>query len=197
LTQDTPGFDADSAVTVGRIVGVHGVRGDVKVETLTDFPERFDRSALLWLRGVQRRVERSRWVGRNVYLKLEGIDTRNDAEALRGEELFVAAARDLGGTDVFYQHDLIGLPVEDTDGATLGRLTDILSTGANDVYVVQGERGDLLLPAVEDVVKQIDVAGGRIVVELLPGLEFTAPSIRPNRAPGTRRRARRPVAPSD
>jgi 16S rRNA processing protein RimM len=70
----------------------------------------------------------------------------------------------------FYWHQVIGLRVESTDGQTLGTVRDILETGANDVYIVHGAHGELLLPAIKDVVKQIDPAAGRMLVQLLPGL---------------------------
>jgi 16S rRNA processing protein RimM len=181
-------FDPKTAVSVGRISSVHGVHGELKVQALTDFPQRFEAGARLWLDGVSVRVERSRWQGRNVVLKLEGVDTRTEGEALRGKELQVASAQALDeGT--FYQHDIIGLRVETPAGERLGRVADVLSTGSADVYVVRGERGELLLPAVEDVVREIDVAGGRMLVELLEGLEFTKrPGPKPRRPTGEERR---------
>ena len=174
-------FDAATAVSVGRITSAHGVKGELNVQPLTDFPERFQPGARLWLDGSQRRVERSRTHGRAVILKLEGLDARNDAEALRGKELQVAAPQALED-GVFYQHDVIGLRVETGSGERLGLVADVLSTGSADVYLVRGEQGELLLPAIEDVVREIDVAGGRLVVELLEGLEFTRrprPRVRP------------------
>jgi 16S rRNA processing protein RimM len=113
-------------------------------------------------------------LGRNVILKLEGTETRDDAEALRGLELQIPEPEQIREAGVYYQHDIIGLKVEDAAGEALGRVADVLGTGANDVYVVRGPRGEILLPAVEDVVREIDVPGGRMVVELLPGLEFAS-----------------------
>jgi 16S rRNA processing protein RimM len=172
LTEAQSEFDPANAVAVGRIVAPHGIRGELSVQPLTDFPDRFRVGARLWLDGVQRRVQSSRWQARLVALKLDGIDDRNAAEAVRGHELQVPALHELTESDVFYQHDVIGLRVVDVEGQELGRVEDILSTGSNDVYVVRGERGELLLPAIEDVIKEIDVAGGSVTVELLPGLEF-------------------------
>lgn len=166
------GIDPRSAVSVGRIISPHGLRGEVNVEALTDFPERFKPGSRLWLDGSPRRVEQSRRQDRLVCLKLDGVDTRSDAEKLRGKELMLPSAEDLREPGRYYLHDIVGLRVEDEAGAVLGRVADVLSTGANDVYVVQGDRGELLLPAVDDVIKAVDLANGRITVELLPGLEF-------------------------
>ncbi len=179
-----------AGVTVGRVVGVHGLRGEVKVEPLSDFPERFEPGAALWLDGRRLRVEGSRWQRRLVYLKLEGVDSRSDAVALAGRELCVPELLALVQEGVYYQHDVIGLSVVDAAGETLGRVSDILSTGANDVYVVRGERGELLLPAIDDVVRQIDLDGGCLLVELLPGLEFRTGAAKTARKPQTGRRRR-------
>lgn len=189
MTQPSPEIDPAKAVTVGRVLAPHGVRGELKVEPLTDFPERFKRGARLWLRGSPHRVEWSRTQGNLVYLKLEGVDTRTQAEGLRGEELRVPEAFALQGEDVYYQHDIVGLRVEDEGGEPLGRVESIFSTGANDVYIVRGEKGELLLPAVEDVVKAVDVPGRRIVVRLLPGLDFSKPLAGPT-TPRSRRKRR-------
>jgi 16S rRNA processing protein RimM len=187
-------IDPATAVSVGRILASHGVRGELKVEPLTDFPERFRRGARVWLRGEPIRIEASRWLGRSVLLKLEGIDDRSAADGLRGQELLLPQPKTLPDAGVFYQHDIVGLSVETAAGEALGKVESIFSTGANDVFVVRGEQGELLLPAIEDVVRQIDLSKRRIVVELLPGLEFT-PASKPPRRP-TRRRpastARRP-----
>jgi 16S rRNA processing protein RimM len=189
-------IDPATAVSVGRILAPHGVRGELKVEPLTDFPERFRRGARVWLRGEPRRIEGSRLIGRSVLLKLDGINDRTAAAALRDEELFVPQAKSLPDANIFYQHDIVGLAVETAAGEALGKVEGIFSTGANDVYVVRGAQGELLLPAIDDVVKQIDLAGRRVVVELLPGLEFT-PASKPPRKPQGRPSAtarRRPSA---
>ena len=180
-SDDAPALDPATAVVVGRIVAPHGLKGDVKVQSLSDFADRFEPGATLWLDGRPRRVERSRRNQGAVVLKLEGFDTRTDAEALRGRELMAPQPHTIFDRDRYYIHELIGLDVQDAAGASLGRLQDVLATGANDVYVVRGERGELLLPAVDDVIKQVDVRGGRIVIELLPGLEFQPPPPRRSR----------------
>jgi 16S rRNA processing protein RimM len=157
---------------VGRITAAHGVKGEVKVQPLSDFPQRFEQGSRLWLDGMPQEVERGRHQGRNVILKLSGVETRTEAEALIGKDLLAAEATRIEVEDVYYLHDVIGLRVEDETGETLGKLTEVLSTGSNDVYVVRGERGELLLPALDDVVREVDVAGGRMVVQVPDGIEF-------------------------
>jgi 16S rRNA processing protein RimM len=154
------------------ILGPHGVRGEVKVQPLTDFPQRFQTGSRLWLGGEERTVERGRWAGRSVILKLQGIETRNEAETLRGAELTVPEVTELVEEGVYYLHDLIGLSVFDEQGAALGKLEEIFSTGSTDVYVVRGEKGEILLPALDDVITDVDIAGGRVAVVVPEGIEF-------------------------
>ncbi len=159
-------------MTVGRIVAPHGIRGELKVLPLTDFPERFDAGSRLWLNGQQWVVQRGRWTGRIVILKLRGLETRNEAETLRGAELTVPEAAELNEEGVYYLHDIIGLPVFDAAGEQIGKLEDVFNSGATDIYVVRGDKGELLLPALDDVVTEVDIAGGRIVVAVPEGIEW-------------------------
>jgi 16S rRNA processing protein RimM len=181
-------LDPETAVSVGRITSIHGIKGELRVMPLTDFPERFDAGQQVWLDGAPYTVRRRRWQGREMILALEGIEDRDTADAQRGKELLVPSPKKLDD-DVFYQHDIIGLRAVTPEGEILGRIADVLSTGSNDVYVVQGDRGELLLPALEDVVREIDIAAGRMVVEVIEGLEFTRSAApRPRRPSGEERR---------
>lgn len=182
----TEELDPETAVTVGRVIAPHGLRGDVKVAPLTDFPERFERGSSLWLGGSKLLIERCRWAGKLVYLKFAGVDDRTGAENLRGGLLQATRAHDLAeGT--FYVHDVIGLDVRDRSGARLGEVTDVLFTGANDVYVVAGERGELLLPATGEVVLEIDPGRRVMTVDVVEGLQWE-----PGRGDRARSGPRRP-----
>ncbi len=153
---------------MGRIIAPWGVRGDVKVEPLTDFPERFRRGSTLWLGGRQLRVQRSRWHAGYVYLGLTEVENRQDAETLRHRLLEVPESelKPLGQGQ-YYRFQIVGLEVFTGDGRHLGRIEEILSTGANDVLVVRGPAGETLLPAIDDVVLEVDLAARRMVVEPL------------------------------
>jgi 16S rRNA processing protein RimM len=183
----------DGYLAIGVALTSFGLQGDIKVEPLTDFPERFEPGEVIWLGGRKRHVQRSRWQGRTVYLKLTGINSSEDVGEVRGQYLEVPEAdrADLP-PDEYFQSDIIGLSVETTAGAPLGQVLEFLPTGANDVLVVRGPDGDVLVPMIEDVVKTIDVPGGRIVIEPLAGLlpEPTTPKPRraPTRGPAWRRR---------
>jgi 16S rRNA processing protein RimM len=158
-------------VAVGRILGPWGLRGDLRVEPLTDFPERFEPGCSLYVEGVAYVIERCRWHKGKVHIKLSGIDSVAAAEALRQRFLEVPE-KDLKplSEGEYYQFQILGLEVRTTEGEPLGKVTQILSTGSNDVFVVRGEGGELLIPALDDVIKAIDLDEGRMEVELVEGL---------------------------
>lgn len=168
----------DGFLAVGLIVGVHGLRGEIKVELHTDFPERFDPGHdLLVGEALQpMRIVGSRPHKGHMLVRLAGIDSREDAETLRNHWIFIAEeeAADLD-EDTYWIHDLIGLTVSTEEGRTLGIVSDVLATGANDVYIIQAEpdvnRGkDLLIPAIADVVLEVDLANEVMTIRLQPGM---------------------------
>jgi 16S rRNA processing protein RimM len=143
----------------------------LKVEPLTDFSERFAPGRALWAAGIRREVEQSRRRGKQVLLKLSGIDSAEDAEALRGTLLQIPESElPTLGEGRYYRFQILGMTVRDMNGHELGTVVDIMHTGSNDVYVVHGPRGELLLPAIDDVVKEVDVQRRRMAVELMDGL---------------------------
>lgn len=159
-------------VAVGRINATWGLRGHVKVTPLTSNPQRIQPGAVLLVRGEPREVLDVRYPKGFPCVVFEGYEDATAANALRGTliEIEEAELPDLGQGE-YYVHDLVGLEVVGTQGERLGRLAEVLRTGANDVYIVRrkGER-DLLIPAIGDVIAEVDLEGGRMVVELLPGL---------------------------
>ena len=165
-------------LTVGQIVGAHGVRGELRVDIMSDDPQRFARLKRVFLgpddeNPVACRVESTRLHGGQVLIKLEGCDDRTDALARRGTLLFVPLEEAIPLAEgEFYEHEIVGLEAWTTDGEFLGKVVDILYTRANEVYVVQdqGTRREILLPAIEEVVQSIDLAAGRLVVRLMEGL---------------------------
>ena len=158
-------------VAIGRVGAPWGVRGAVRVLPLTDRRAQLAAGRTVTVAGERRTIESTRWQKGLAYLRLSGTDDREAASALRGRLLAVAES-DLEPLPEghYYRFQLIGLAVISTDGEELGRLTDVLSTGANDVYVVRGDRGELLLPATDEVVREIDLETGRMLIEVVPGL---------------------------
>lgn len=158
-------------VAVGRVLRPWGLRGDVKVESLSDFPERFDPGSRVWLDGQERTIEDARSQTGFLYLKLSGIDDADSASEYRGHLLEVPeSALTPLDEDQFYHHQLVGLRVVTLEGEELGGVTEVLSTGSNAVLVVPGPNGELLLPFIEDVIRAVDLAAGRVTVELMEGL---------------------------
>jgi 16S rRNA processing protein RimM len=166
-------------LAVGNIVGVHGIRGEVKVELLTDFPERFSAGATLYLGPESQvrpvRIEAARPHKGMMLVKFAGVPARNAAELLRDTLLLIPEEQAMPlGEGENYAHDLIGLRVETAEGRALGTLVEILYTAANDVYVVRRPGVELLIPALKEVVLTLDLGGGRMVVQLPDGLEAPA-----------------------
>lgn len=161
-------------LVVGQVVKPHGVRGEVAVEMLTDFPGRFSLLEKVYLDENDPRpvaLEGVRFHKGRALLKLGGYDDRTAVEKLRGEAILVPIDQAMPlEPDQYYQEDLIGLEVWTTDEEYLGAVVEILETGANDVFVVHGDRGEILLPAIPDVVQWIDLEENRMVVELMEGL---------------------------
>ena len=158
-------------VVVGRIVRPWGIRGEVKVRVETDFPERFTPGQRFFILGRPYLCQGARLQRGFAILKLEGVDTRDDAEALRGLALEVPASEvpELP-PDTYYHFQLRGLEVWTTGSEHLGQVTEILSTGSNEVLIVEGPRGQVLIPFIGDVVREVDLEEGRILVEAVPGL---------------------------
>ncbi|GEM_PF-23882 len=174
-------------VAVGVVLTSFGLKGDLKVEPLTAFAQRFDPGAQLWLAGEERTVEHSRWQRGIVFVKLRGIDTPEAVAPLRGYALEVPQAeRAALSADEYFQSDIIGLRVLTSGGEELGRVREFLPTGANDVLVVEGPRGEVLVPMIEDVVQAIDLHAGTITIEPIEGLLPEPRVPRPPRLPSWR-----------
>ena len=154
-------------VAIGQIVAPHGIKGALRVKVLTDFPERFDSDAVVWLQGVEHRIVRSVLNGSQLLLTLEGIDDRNRAEELKWEYLTVPASEvpELDA-DEFLARDLLDLGVVTTDGRHLGKVTDVMPNPAHDILVI----GDVMIPLVREFVKEIDLEKCEILVQVIPGM---------------------------
>lgn len=159
-------------VTVGRIRAAWGIKGDVSVEVLSDIPERFEPGSVLRLKGKPTRVERSRKGKRGILVKLEAVQDRSQAEALRGEELTVLPEQVEPLPDgIYYHFQILGMQVVTEEGERLGSVGEIIVTGSNDVYVVREQgRRDILIPALPDVILEVDLDAGEMKVSLPDGL---------------------------
>ena len=164
-------------LVIGRIIGPVGVDGTVRARLLTDFPDHFAQLTTVHLGANLRphRIALVRLDGSTVDLKLSGIDDAEAARALRDHEIQIPVDQAiLLAPDQYYWYQVIGLRVHTDGGRFLGEVTDVIRTGSNDVYVVGRGPGELLLPAIEDVVLNINLRNGTMLVHLIPGLEDPA-----------------------
>lgn len=157
----------------------HGVRGELRIRLLTDYPERIAQLETIYLadqpeprKTTAYNVEGMRRNGEFGLLKLRGIDDRDQADRLRGLYVLVdmehAVPLEAGE---FYLYQLIGLRVETSAGEALGTIDEVLETGANDVYVVDSPRyGEVLIPVTDETIVKTDIVAGVVIVKLPDGL---------------------------
>lgn len=159
-------------MVVGRVTGAWGIRGHVKVQPQTDSPERFDAGSTLYLNGVAAKVASSRRNKGGYVILLDSVPDRNAAETLRGAWLTIPES-DLEPLPdgAFYHFQLVDMDVYTDEGERLGRIAEIIETPGNDVYIIRKpDERDLLLPAIKEVVLEVDTESSRMTVRLLPGL---------------------------
>ena len=146
------------------MIGPKGLNGGVRVEVLTDWPERLEAGAEVWPDGADRplRIVRAETGRRVLVLHLEGIETREAAEAIVGRYL-EAPQRALDDGTYFWD-DLVGLRVESPEGALVGELVEIFRAGGNEVYRIVGPAGERLVPALRSAVIRVDLPAGLMVV---------------------------------
>ncbi|NLT74813.1 MAG: 16S rRNA processing protein RimM [Chloroflexi bacterium] len=160
-------------LVVGQIVAPRGLRGELKVRVETENPDRFEDLDHLYVGPERRRytLRGARQMKGFALLLLDGVADRDAAEQLRGLFLYVDQGNALPlGEGEYYQHQIEGLEVFREDGQRLGEVTGVLETGANDVYVVHGPAGEILLPAIRDVISAIDLEAGTMTVRIPEGL---------------------------
>lgn len=156
---------------VGKIVNTFGIKGEVKVALYTEDINNFKNNSKVYVNEKEMQVEKSRLQKNMLILKLKGIDNMNDAEDLRGSIIKVDRSKNDLPEGTYYIADLIGLDVYTEDGNLFGKVTDIYNTGANDIYTVKTQDGkEVLLPAIKDVIKQVDIQNQKIIVHILKGL---------------------------
>ncbi len=166
-----PETPANDFIGIGKVLAPWGNLGKMKVELTTDFPERFAPFSRVYIDRKPATIESVHWQKGAAIIKLDTVNSREEVESLRGTlvEIPESELRPLPEGQ-YYQFQLIGLEVWTTQGEMLGKITDIISAPANDIYVVRGEAGENLIPAIEDVVKKIDLEKGQITIEPIPGL---------------------------
>ena len=152
---------------------MRGVQGELRIDILTDIPERFQSGQLVAIKGEKRTIAKFTMASKGGLLCLEGVSTRSMAEAFVGEMICVPNSEAVTYPDgAYFHHQLLGINVINECNVPLGVLTEIISTGANDVYVVSREsHKDLLIPAISTVIHSVDVSSNTMLVNLPEGLE--------------------------
>jgi 16S rRNA processing protein RimM len=154
----------EDLIRVGVIINTFGVKGEVKIYPDIDY---FDELERVFIKDKEYKIEKLRDQKGIIIAKFEGIDDINQIESLKNEEVMIALEdRPELPEGKHYVGDLLGLEVITEDGQVLGTLDNIYNTGANDIYEV----GEILLPATDEVIKQIDMENKKIIVHLLKGL---------------------------
>jgi len=158
-------------ITIGQVVAPWGIKGKLKVAVITDFPQRFVPHSQIYVNRQPMTIVSTEWHKGRAIIKLDTIDSIEQAEKLRGQAVEIPRSQVQPLPEGQYYHfQLIGLEVWTTQGELLGNITEILTAESNDNYVVSGAKGEILIPAIEDVVKSIDLDSGRITIEPIEGL---------------------------
>ena len=161
---------------IGQIVNTSGLKGEIKIKPFTDDIKKFNNLKTIYV-SIKKElkefeIEKVRFSKNMVFLKLKGIDTIEEAENYRNLYLKIKRDKDEKLEEgIYYVVDLIGCTVYTDDDQKLGIVDDVFSTGSNDVYVVKDELGkQVLLPAIKEVIKNVDIKNKAITVHLLEGL---------------------------
>lgn len=157
----------------GKIVNVHALKGEVKVMPWCDSAEFLCEFERLFLDGgdTELEIERARIFKNTVIMKFSGIDTIEQAEKLKNKVLYMWREDVELDDDCYFVQDLIGLEVYDADSGFLyGKITDVMQTGANDVYTIKGNDREYLVPAIPEVITDTDIDGGTMKIRPLDGL---------------------------
>ena len=161
---------------IGQIVNTFGVKGMIKIVPYTDDVKRFDNLKTIYVvtrnKKTEYEIEEIKYHKNMVLAKLKGVDTMNDAELLKQSSVQIERKDAIHlEKDTYFIVDLIGLKVITDENEELGNIVDIFNTGSNDIYVVKDELGkQILLPAISEVIKSIDIENKKIIVHLMKGL---------------------------
>lgn len=158
-------------ITIGKILAPHGIKGKLKVEVLTDFPQRFAPCSIVYIDRQPATIKNTEWHRDKAVIQLDTVNSIEDAQRLRGKLVEIHHSQFYPLPEgQYYQFQLIGLEVWTAQGELLGNITEILSAESNDNYVVSGAKGEILIPAIDDVIKSIDLDRGRVTIEAIEGL---------------------------
>lgn len=162
-------------LVVGRVIKAHGLKGLVEVKVETDNVKRFSLGSKLFLwppvaEWPYLTIEAVKEKKDRLLVKFFEVTTKSKADLMAGHNLVVPLQEAEKPAATFWLHEIIGLDVFTDSGQYLGKITEVLRTGANDVYVVKNSK-EYLLPAIKEVIKEVNIEAKKVIVHLLPGLE--------------------------
>jgi len=165
----------EALLLIGRVIGPHGVRGLLKIESYAHSEETLLTAGRIYLKQSSGKISEYEIVSAvphrgGALIRVEGLDSREQAEAYCGAEILIRKATVSRDDDEYFWHELIGLRVYLETGRYLGTLEEIVSTAANDIYVVREGKEEFLIPAIHDVVKTIDLENGKMILSEVEGL---------------------------
>jgi 16S rRNA processing protein RimM len=176
MTRSVISNGVNMLITIGKAVKPFGVKGEIKIEPMTDFPRRFEKLSRVYLvshagKEVAGKVKSVRYAGDVPFILFEGYDTPEKAKAFNGWFIKVPEEETEPLPEgTYYWFELIGMEVLSEGGDKLGTIVDIFKTGSNDIYVLKRGRKEIYLPATQEVIKQVDRKTKRMIVHLMDGL---------------------------
>ena len=165
----------EALLLIGRVIGPHGVRGLLKIDSYARSEDTLLTAGRIYLKQRNGEISECAIVSAVPHkgaslIRLDGLDSRDQVEPYCGAEIFIPKAAVSRGEDEYFWHELIGLRVYLETGRYLGTLEEIVSTAANDIYVVREGKEEFLIPAIHDVVKTIDLENGKMILSEVEGL---------------------------
>lgn len=163
-------------IAVGAVVAAHGIKGNLKVKALTDYPDRFKELDLVYVElkdasVIQLNINEVKVNYKSIIVDFKEIVDRNQAESLRGSLICIKTQELLPLSDeAFYQFEVMGFEVKTTNGQLLGKVEDIIDLAANDILVVKNSGKEFLIPLIKDVIKKVDREKKEFVIEPIDGL---------------------------
>jgi 16S rRNA processing protein RimM len=165
----------EALLLIGRVIGPHGVRGLLKIESYAHSEDTLLTAGRIYLKQGSGKISEYGILSAvphkgGALIRLEGVESRDQVDSCRGAEILIRKAAVSRGDDEYFWHELIGLRVYLETGRYLGTVEEIVSTAANDIYVVREGKEEFLIPAIHDVVKTIDLENGKMILSEVEGL---------------------------
>ena len=160
-------------IQVGKVVNTHGIKGEIKIIPLTDDNKRFEELKSIYIEDENEEffIEKVWYKKSNVMLKLKGYDDINDVLKFKDKFILIDKKDSIDlEPDTYFIYNIIGMNVFLKDGTSVGQVKEVLQPGANDVYVIKGDKKEYLIPAVKDIVLSVDIESNKIIIDPIEGM---------------------------